>query len=145
MRKKILNRIWTKTEDGSIGVEAIMTFGIALIMFMAVLLMTLAAFKDIGNKWNMRQCAREYLLIAETQGCLTTGDMAGLIAEMESYGLYNVTTTGTTTSEVPYGTKVYVCIQGDYDDTRLSMKGAASKILSETEHLEITRVSTAKQ
>ena len=148
MLKKLIAKAWANAkekEEGSVGVEAIFTFAIALVMFMAVMTMTLAAFKDINNKWNMKQCAREYLLIAETQGCLTTADVASMISEMESYGLYNVTVTGTTTSEVPYGNKIYVCVQGDYDDTRLIMTNAASKITSSTEHIEMTRMTTAKQ
>ena len=44
------------------------------------------AFSGVSNKWGMRQVAREYMLIMETEGYLKPSDQAALRAELESYG-----------------------------------------------------------
>ena len=103
------------------------------------------AFSGISDKWGMRQVAREYMLIMETEGYLKPADQAALKAELEGYGLYNISFSGTTTSEVNYGDRIYLCISGTYDDNVLAFAGAISKYTTHPSSITIRRQTTAKQ
>lgn len=116
-----------------------------MILLCAFLVIIFGAFSGVSDKWGMRQVAREYTLIMETEGYLKPSDQANLISELESYGLYNISLSGTTTSEVDYGERVYLCITGTYDDNILSFAGGISKVASHPTNITIKRVTTAKQ
>ena len=93
-------------------IENMLVALIGIVMITAFLVIIFGAFSGINDKWGMRQTAREYLLIMETEGYLTPADQASLIAELESEGLYNISLSGTTTSQVGYGDRIYLCITG---------------------------------
>lgn len=116
-----------------------------MILLCAFLVIIFGAFSGVSDKWGMRQVAREYTLIMETEGYLKPSDQANLISELESYGLYNISLSGTTTREVDYGERVYLCITGTYDDNILSFAGGISKVASHPTNITIKRVTTAKQ
>jgi hypothetical protein len=116
-----------------------------LILVCAFLVIIFGAFSGVSNKWGMRQVAREYMLIMETEGYLKPADQATLKAELESYGLYNISFSGTTTREVNYGDRIYLCISGTYDDNILSFAGAISKYTTHPSTITIKRQTTAKQ
>lgn len=116
-----------------------------LILVCAFLVIVFGAFSGVSDKWGMRQAAREYMLIMETEGYLNATDQAALKAELESYGLYNISFSGTTTREVDYGERIYLCISGTYDDNILSFAGAISKYTTNPSQITIKRQTTAKQ
>ena len=116
-----------------------------LILVCAFLVIVFGAFSGVSDKWGMRQVAREYMLIMETEGYLNDTDQAALKAELESYGLYNISFSGTTTREVDYGERIYLCISGTYDDNILSFAGAISKYTTNPSQITINRQTTAKQ
>lgn len=116
-----------------------------LILVCAFLVIVFGAFSGVSDKWGMRQVAREYMLIMETEGYLNDTDQAALKAELESYGLYNISFSGTTTREVDYGERIYLCISGTYDDNILSFAGAISKYTTNPSQITIKRQTTAKQ
>ena len=115
------------------------------IIVCAFLVVIFGAFSGISDKWGMRQVAREYLLIMETEGYLSATDQANLIDELESYGLYNISLRGTTVSEVEYGDRIYLCINGTYDDNILAFAGGISKVTENPVTITINRQTTAKQ
>lgn len=116
-----------------------------LILVCAFLVIVFGAFSGVSDKWGMRQTAREYMLIMETEGYLNAADQAALKAELESYGLYNISFSGTTTREVDYGERIYLSISGTYDDNILSFAGAISKYTTNPSRITIKRQTTAKQ
>ena len=116
-----------------------------LILVCAFLVIVFGAFSGVSDKWGMRQTAREYMLIMETEGYLNATDQAALKAELESYGLYNISFSGTTTREVDYGERIYLSISGTYDDNILSFAGAISKYTTNPSQITIKRQTTAKQ
>ena len=118
---------------------------INLVLVCAFLVIIFGAFSGISDKWGMRQVAREYMLIMETEGYLKPSDQAALKAELENYGLYNISFSGTTTSEVNYGDRIYLSISGTYDDNILSFAGAISKYTTHPSTITIKRQTTAKQ
>ena len=115
------------------------------ILLCAFLVIIFGAFAGISDKWGMRQVAREYTLIMETEGFLKPSDQASLIAELEEYGMYDISLAGTTMSEVDYGNRIYLCIKGKYDDNILAFAGGISKVTEHTSEITINRQTTAKQ
>ena len=114
-----------KKREASV-IENTLVMFVNLVLVCAFLVIIFGAFSGISNKWGMRQAAREYMLIMEKEGYLKPADQAALKAELESYGLYNISFNGTTTSEVDYGERIYLCISGTYDDNILYFAGAIS-------------------
>ena len=126
-------------------IENTLVMFINLVLVCAFLVIIFGAFSGISDKWGMRQVAREYMLIMETEGYLKPADQAALKAELEGYGLYNISFSGTTTSEVNYGDRIYLCISGTYDDNVLAFAEAISKYTTHPSYITIRRQTTAKQ
>ena len=57
-----------------------------------------------------------------TEGYLPAADQTALIAELESYGLYNISLSGTTMREVNYGDRIYLKISGTYNENVLALQ-----------------------
>lgn len=133
-----------KKKDGAI-IENMLVMLLEMIVVCAFLVIIFGAFSGISDKWGMRQAAREYMLIMETEGYLSSTDQAALQAELESYGLRNISFSGTTTREVDYGDRIYLSISGTYDDNILSFAGGISKYTTNPSSITINRQSTAKQ
>ena len=133
-----------KKKEASI-IENMLVALIGIVMMMAFLVIIFGAFSSISDKWSMRQVAREYLLIMETEGYLTALDQEALITELEEYGLYNISLSGSTMSEVDYGDRIYLNISGTYDDNILAFAEGISKVASHPVSITIERQSTAKQ
>ncbi|SDB02170.1 MULTISPECIES: hypothetical protein [Clostridia] len=134
-----------KKKEASGVVENMLVALIGIVMGTAFLVIIFGAFSGISDKWAMRQTAREYLLIMETEGYLKPADQSALIADLESEGLYNISISGTTTREVNYGDRIYLKITGTYDDNILAFAGGISKVASHPTTITINRTSTAKQ
>lgn len=141
MKKRFIALI-NKKNKASTGIEALMVFCTSLIMFMVIMLIVLSAFSNINNKWKIKQCAREYLLLAESQGCLTSDDMTNMTNELTSYGLTSINTSGTTTQVQPYGDPVFVVFSGTYINNGYSATLFSFQNIPET--LTVTRRSTSK-
>ena len=134
-----------KKKEASGVVENMLVAFIGIVMGTAFLVIIFGAFSGISDKWAMRQTAREYLLIMETEGYLKPADQSALIADLQSEGLYNISISGTTTREVNYGDRIYLKITGTYDDNILAFAGGISKVASHPTTITINRTSTAKQ
>lgn len=116
-----------------------------MVVVCAFLVIIFGAFSGISDKWGIRQVAREYALIMETEGYLKASDQASLITELESYGLYNISLSGTTMREVDYGNRIYLKIRGTYNDNILSFASGLSKVSDHPSTITINRQTTAKQ
>ncbi|MBR3772458.1 MAG: hypothetical protein IKL07_09320 [Clostridium sp.] len=134
-----------KKKEGSGVIENMLVALMGIVMTTAFLVIIFGAFSSISDKWHMRQVAREYLLIMETEGYLTASDQVLLKEELEACGLYNISLSGTTTSEVAYGDRVYLKIKGTYDNNILAFASGISKVTSSPTTITIERQTTAKQ
>ena len=141
---KKIKSIFIRKKKGAV-MENMLVMLVGLVFSCAFLVIIFGAFSGISDKWGMQQTAREYLLIMETEGYLSPMDQAALQEELEHYGLYNITFDGTTTSEVEYGSRIYLKISGTYDDNILAFAGAISKYTSHPSQISIQRQTTAKQ
>lgn len=130
--------------SGSV-VENMLVALIGIVMITAFLVIIFGAFSSISNKWAMRQTAREYLLVMETEGYLKPSDQAALRSELESCGLYNISFAGSTTSRVGYGDRIYLKITGTYNDNILAFADGISRVADHPTTITINRQSTAKQ
>ena len=137
-------KIFKKKRKASV-IENMLVMMVNLILVCAFLVIVFGAFSGVSDKWAMRQAAREYMLIMETEGYLSATDQAALKSELESYGLYNISFSGTTTREVSYGDRINLCISGTYDDNILSFAGPVSKYTTHKSPITIKRQTTAKQ
>lgn len=126
-------------------IENMLVMMINMVVMCAFLVIIFGAFSGISDKWGMRQTAREYMLIMETEGYLPTADQAALIAELESYGLYNISLSGTTMREVNYGDRIYLKISGTYNENVLAFAGGISRVSDHPVTITINRQTTAKQ
>lgn len=126
-------------------IENMLVMMINMVVMCAFLVSIFGAFSGISDKWGMRQTAREYMLIMETEGYLPAADQTALIAELESYGLYNISLGGTTMREVNYGDRIYLKISGTYNENVLAFAGGISKVSNHPVTITINRQTTAKQ
>ena len=126
-------------------IENMLVMMINMVVMCAFLVIIFGAFSGISDKWGMRQTAREYMLIMETEGYLPAVDQTALIAELESYGLYNISLSGTTMREVNYGDRIYLKISGTYNENVLAFAGGISKVSNHPVTITINRQTTAKQ
>ena len=126
-------------------IENMLVMMINMVVMCAFLVIIFGAFSGISDKWGMRQTAREYMLIMETEGYLPAADQAALIAELESYGLYNISLSGTTMREVNYGDRIYLKISGTYNENVLAFAGGISRVSNHPVTITINRQTTAKQ
>jgi|GEM_PF-121028 hypothetical protein len=132
------------TKPGTV-VENMLVALLGIVMCTAFLVVIFGAFRGVSDKWQMRQAARETLLIMETDGYLKPEDANDLTAQLRSYGLYNISLAGSTRSEVHYGDRIYLRIQGTYNENILSFAGGISKVADHPATITIERQSTAKQ
>jgi hypothetical protein len=84
-----------KNKEQASMIENMLVMMINMVVMCAFLVIIFGAFSGISDKWGMRQTTREYMLIMETEGYLPASDQTALIAELESYGLYNISLSGT--------------------------------------------------
>lgn len=133
-----------KKKKGTV-IENMLVCLIGMVMVCAFLVIVFGAFSSINDKWNMRQVARETLLIMETEGYLKPEDEVALLKELESYGLYDIDLSGTTKTEVDYGDRIYLKVTGTYDDNVLSFADGFSKVGKHPTTITIHRQTTAKQ
>ena len=126
-------------------IENMLVMMINMVVMCAFLVIIFGAFSGISDKWGMRQTAREYMLIMETEGYLPAADQTALIAELESYGLYNISLSGTTMREVNYGDRIYLKISGTYNENVLAFAGGISRVSDHPVTITINQQTTAKQ
>ena len=126
-------------------IENMLVMMINMVVMCAFLVIIFGAFSSISDKWGMRQTAREYMLIMETEGYLPAADQTALIAELESYGLYNISLSGTTMREVNYGDRIYLKISGTYNENVLAFAGGISRVSDHPVTITINRQTTARQ
>lgn len=143
LKNFFLKKMHTKDKASS-TVEALLVFAVSLTLFMSLLVITMCAFSNINNKWKIKQCAREYLLIAETQGCLTEEDLKNMKNELNSYGLESIDFSGTDLSAVSYGEQVTVMFKGTYNNRLGDETTNYLTWLFKPEELSVIRVSTSK-
>ena len=133
-----------KKSDGNI--LDFLTVGIGVLAISIIVLASLNSMGLMLKKLEVSQIARKYILVMETQGCLTETVRGQMLAELSEMGLKDIDITGTTLQPVPYGSEIILCIKGTVSGRAAA---AGESIWSEGfkargYYVEEKRMSTAK-
>jgi len=151
--KRLKEKLWaaaSKKERGTV-VEALLTFCVFFVALLALFLIAITTFSQVNARWQAKQVARDYILVAETQGYLTPDDINKMRADLKAIGVTNVDFTGTSQSEVPYGSKVYVKFNGVVKDHVFNFGAShpgnrsGSGLATQDKRIYVQRVSISKQ
>lgn len=99
-----------KKEKGNIG--ELLSSGLCLLAMTMLMLAYLNCVKVLGQKEQVGQIARKYILRMETVGHLTVEDERSLLEELTDVGVSDLSLGGTTTWQVPYGEGIVLEIRG---------------------------------
>lgn len=122
----------------------------ALIVILAVSVILTAYIylvQVISCKEDIRQIARGYLLEMETTGYLTPAGRTSLLQELSDKGLENIDLSGTTQTEVGYGSDIVLSVQGSLSAKALNTSSGDlfTFFLDEASlHIRVYLQSTAK-
>lgn len=132
-----------KREPGSSMGLLPMMFAIA---FMGIIsLMFLGWMKNMDTRDDIDIIARQYILRMESTGYLTDADRVSLIQELTDIGATNINLSGTSTSEVGYGNKITLHIQGNLKLLDYQLRASLDVLQgSQMVPFHVTKTSTAK-
>lgn len=125
----------------------IIDFLTAGLVALAIAIVVFASFHSLElmvKKLEVSQLARKYILVMETQGCLTEQVKAQMMAELEEIGLKNINITGTTLTPVDYGTNIFLFIRGNIPGTAAGNDIWSEGFGAKDFYVEEKRMSTAK-
>lgn len=94
------------------NIASLMVAGICILAMTVVMLAYMENVSLIQQKTEVSQLARKYILRMETVGHLTSEDCTLLQQELTAVGVADINLSGTTLSEVSYGTPITLRISG---------------------------------
>ncbi len=103
-----------RKSGGSVG--DVMPMGIFVICIAIVFTAFADCVRIVNVKSGVSQISRRYILRMETVGYLDAADRDGLLEELRTTGLYDISLGQTDTSEVGYGNPVRLEIRGYTED-----------------------------
>lgn len=95
---------------GNVG--ELMITGICILAMTVTILSYMNQVGILQEKTEVVQLARKYILKMETDGYLSTGELALLTEELNQIGVTEISCAGTTMSRVTYGEPIVLQIQG---------------------------------
>ena len=98
-------------EKGNVG--DLVTTGICILAMTALMLTYMDNVSLIGQKMEVSQIARKYILRMETVGMLTDEDRAELCDELAAAGVTGLQLEGTTFTQAGYGEPIILQLQGN--------------------------------
>lgn len=114
---------------------------------MIIIIGFLCLLKVISIKDNVRQVAREYILVMETTGYLSADKQVELKQKLDSMSVVDVDLSGTSTVNVGYGNPIYLSISCSIPGEEINTSGndLFSFFLDNTSFpISIRLMSTAK-
>ncbi len=98
-------------EKGNVG--DLVTTGVCVLAMTALMLVYMDIVSLIGQKTEVSQIARKYILRMETVGMLTDEDREELCAELAGAGVTDLQLEGTTFVQAGYGEPIILLLQGN--------------------------------
>ena len=89
-----------------------MITGVCILAMTVVMLSYMDHVSLLQEKAEVVQLARKYILKMETEGYLSTGELALMTDELAAIGITEISCAGTTVSKVTYGDPIVLQIQG---------------------------------
>lgn len=117
------------------------------VLAMTVLMMSyLGSMQLLDTKARISQAARKYILRMETVGYLTQNDLLQLSGELTQLGATELDFTGSTMSQVDYGSPILLVIRGKIAGQSIVTEGGLLHTVFGTAEYEFEekRMSTAK-
>lgn len=105
-----MKKIWRSRQRGNIG-DLMMT-GICMLAMTVMMLAYMDSIELLGQKTEVGQLARKYILRMETVGYLTDDDGKLLREELEAAGATEINFEGSTVNPVNYGENIILQIEG---------------------------------
>ena len=99
-----------RKQKGNIG--ELMITGVCILAMTVVMLSYMDHVSLLQEKAEVVQLARKYILKMETEGYLSTGELALMTDELAAIGITEISCAGTTVSKVTYGDPIVLQIQG---------------------------------
>jgi hypothetical protein len=114
-----------KKEEGNAG--DFMAVCLCMLALTVVMLSYVDSVRLVGEKTQISQLARKYILKMETEGRLTDADRTTLCQELESLGVTGVDLGGSTLEKAGYGEAIVLVIRGrlrdgyEFEEKRVSV------------------------
>ncbi len=131
-----------KKKKGEIDQYVIIILGI--LSFFIITIASLNYVSSTDKYITANQIARKYILKIESNGYLTPENSIKLRSELTNEGFSNIDLTGTTMSEVKNGEDVFLFINYDQPVRHIDIENFNIKFVNETQRVQISRSSTAK-
>ncbi len=139
MKIKLFNRIKVKREEASSFVHFIpIVITILLASFCVIAYIQYVSVFNVKDEVDM--IARRYIIKMETTGYLQSEDCDELVDELKKIGIYDIDLSGTTMTEVSYGSEIQLVVSGKYD---FSSYGIDS-LLNFNEDTEVLNINITK-
>lgn len=121
---------------------------IPMITIVAIFILIMAFItsnKDIHKSSAIDGVVRQYILSMESTGYLDSSSQQQLIKDLQDVGMKNISLAGTTMSEVGYGKKINLVVNGTIEITKYDISSIFS-VNTKTEDKAVKRIrsSTAK-
>lgn len=94
------------------GNEKYIAAAIVIVSLMAIIVFSVNLSADAENARKITATMREYVLIMESQGCLTAQQQQELILKLEKIGMTNIVFNVNPLQKVNYGSEVTLSITG---------------------------------
>lgn len=121
-----------------------LTAGLVAVAIAIVVLASFHSLKLMVKKLEVSQLARKYILVMETQGCLSEQVKVQMMAELQEMGLKNIDITGTTMTPVEYGANIFLYIRGNIPGAAAGNDIWSEGFGAKDFYVEEKRMSTAK-
>ena len=82
-------------------------------MVLGLVLLSGQLMDVLRTREQMNQIARAYMLVMESEGCISSANLRRMRNDLESEGLADISFSGTTTTPVDYGDSIQLVITGD--------------------------------
>jgi len=146
-------KIFSKKDNG-IVVATVIETTLCILFCTIILLFSLSFMSTIQRKSDVDLLCRKYILLMETEGCMTVDMENNFKSELDSLGVTQIDLTGTTKSTVAnnvetkptnYGEVITLHIKGKITVPSFIMNNDWGKISTMTLDMDITKSSISKE
>lgn len=110
-----------KKKDGKVDKYA--TLVVSLMVIFIVIIVSVYAYSDMEKKSKIDRVGRNYIMMMESKGYLSSSDEQGLINDLKKLGVTNISTSGTTKSKVDYGASIKLKVAGKVSTNTFNIRG----------------------
>lgn len=110
-----------KKKEGKVDKYAILV--ISLVSVFIIVIVSIYAFSDMDKKSKIDRVGRNYIMLMESKGYLSSTDEQEMIKDLKKIGVTNISTVGTTKAKVGYGKDIKLKVSGKVATNTFNIKG----------------------